>query len=164
MHYADPGQPMLEAIDGTGIRAATLTETLMGKIVGRAYVADKRQVEGKEPIPIRDCYDICVCGALEPDVLARVLGVIPPDALDSIAANFRNAPHDLHERDSKPVMDPKWGMPLPGIASRIGDAVSARDVGLLPVAEPLDQSDDDAIDGIGDGMRPEPDEDGGPSP
>ena len=164
MHYSNPGQPMREAINGNGIRAATVTETLMGKIVGRAYVADKRKVEGKEPIPIRDCHDICVAASLVPKILSRVLDVIPTDALDSIAPNFRNAPHDLHERDSKQIVGPKWGMHLPGIASRIGDAVSSRDIGLLPVAEPVGQSDDDTNDGIGDGMPPKPDQDGDPSP
>ena len=91
-------------------------------------------------------------------------GVTPPDALDSIATNFRSAPRNLHLCDGKPIVDHKWAVPSPGIASRIGDAVAARDIGLLPVAEPLGQSDDDTNDGIGDRMRPDPDEDGDPSP
>ena len=123
MHYANPRQPMREAINGTGIRAATMTETLMGKIVGRAFVADRRQDSAKEPIPIRDCYD-----------------------------------------NGKEIVNPKWTMRLRGIASRIGDAVSARDVGLLPVAEPLDQSDEDTNDGAGIGMRSKPERDRNPSP
>ena len=153
MHYSNPNQPMRETINGTGIRAATVTETLMGKIVGRAFVANTRQAAGKEPIPIRDCYDICVGGALVPDVLDRVLGIIPPAATDRIASNFRSAPHDLHLRDSKPIVSPSWTMPLRGIASRIGDAVSARDVGLLPVAKPLGASKDDTNNGVGSSGR-----------
>ena len=164
MHYSDPRVPMLETINGTAIRAATVTETLMGKIAGRAYVADKRQGEGKEPIPIRDCYDICVSAALAPGPLAGVLEVMPPDATDRIATNFRNAPHDLDRRDSKPIVAPKWVVPFPGIASRIGDAVSARDIGLLPVAVPADQSEDCANDGLGGTKPSKPRLGRGPSP
>ncbi len=165
MHYSDPRVPMREIVNGTGIRAATITETLLGKIAGRAYVADKRKDDGKEPIPIRDCYDICVSAALAPGPLARVLEVMPPDAKDRIATNFRKAPHDLHQRDNKPIVDPKWAVPLPGIASRIGDAVSARDIGLLPVAVPADQSEDYANDdGLGGAMPSKPRPGRGPSP
>ena len=164
MHYSNPSQPMREAINGTGIRAATVTETLMGRIVGRAYVADQWQAEGKEPIPMRDCHGICVGAALAPEVLDRVLGVTPLDAIHRVASNFRRAPHNLHQCDGKPIVDPKWAVPLPGIASRIGDAVSAQDVGLSLLAELSGGSDDDTNDGFGSGMRSKPEQGSEQSP
>ncbi|MCZ0943244.1 MAG: nucleotidyl transferase AbiEii/AbiGii toxin family protein [Gammaproteobacteria bacterium] len=137
MHYSHPDQPMAESVDGTGIRAATITETMMGKIVGRAYVADERTDNSdKQPIPIRDCYDICVCAAIEPEVLARIFNIIPLDARTRIARNLRDAPHDLHLRDKKPLITPTWVVPLPGIASQIGEAIALGDVERLPVARP----------------------------
>lgn len=161
MHYSHPDQPMAESVDGTGIRAATITETMMGKIVGRAYVANESPDDSdKQPIPIRDCYDICVCAALEPEVLARVLDVIPVDARTRIARNLRDAPRDLHLRDEKPLINPTWSVPLPDIASRIGEAVAFSDVQRLPVAKPpeIGGSDNDVSPRAtqSDGSSPNP--------
>ena len=89
---------------------------------------------------------------------------MPADAKDRIASSFRSAPHDLHQCHRKPIVDPKWEVPLPGIACRIGDAVSDRDVGLLPVAAPLDQSEDNANDSMGGGMQSNPQQGREPSP
>ena len=102
-----------------------------------AYVADERtENSDKQPIPIRDCYDICVCAAIEPEVLARIFNIIPLDARTRIARNLRDAPHDLHLRDKKPLITPTWAVPLPGIASQIGEAIAFGEVERLPVARP----------------------------
>ena len=140
--YMNPGHPAVPTIEGTGIRAANFTETFMGKIAGRAYNADNRPVvPGKQPIPIRDCFDICVCATLEPRILQGIFDALPDGARGRIAANYRSAPNDLHKRDSKPVVDPAWTVHLDGVAARIGDAVDARDVGLIPRAESRDRRD-----------------------
>ncbi len=160
MHYMHPDQPMVESVEGTGIRAATITETMMGKIVGRAYAADEEAGNpGRQPIPIRDCYDICVCAAVEKDVLARIFDIIPLDARTRIARNLRNAPRDLHLRDSKPLINPTWTGPWLDIASTIAEAVAIGDIGRLPEIQPtnIGVSNDDKPQTLrGDASKPSP--------
>ena len=55
-----------------------------------------------------------------------------------IANDFRDAPYDLAERDSKPVIEPRWSVPLAGIAQHIGRAVASGDLGSVPVATPIE--------------------------
>jgi len=139
MAYMDPNVPMRQSVEGTGIRAAGITEVLMGKIAGRALNADNRKPEageGKEPIPIRDCYDICVCAALQPRILVGVIDALPTSARERIARNFRDAPRDLYLSDPKPIIDPAWSVELDGIAAKIGDAVAAGQIDAVPVAQP----------------------------
>ena len=145
MAYMDPNLPMRQSVEGTGIRAAGITEVLMGKIAGRALNADHRNPEageGKEPIPIRDCYDICICAALQPRILVGVIDALPSSARERIARNFRDAPRDLHLRDPKPIIDPAWSIELEGVAAKIGDAVAAGHLGAIPVAQPNDRLPD----------------------
>ena len=151
--YMDPRHPAVPTIERTGIRAANLTETFMGKIAGRAHNADTSPAApGKQPIPIRDCFDICVCATLEPGILQRIFDKLPERARRRIAVNYRSAPDDLHKRDPKPLVEPAWAVQLDGVAARIGDAVDARDVGLIPQAESRDQRG--APPGPAEGSRP----------
>ena len=133
-HFMDPHRPMIDTVEGTGIRAASVTEIMMGKIVGRAHA---RTDAVKAPIPIRDCYDICVCAAREPQILQRILEVLEEGALQRIAENFRNMPRDLHSRDTKPVIDPRWLVPLDNIAPAIGEALASKNLRRIPVATPM---------------------------
>ena len=137
MHYMNPNHPMLDSVEGTGIRAADVTEIFMGKIVGRAHVAGGSKGGISQPIPIRDCYDICICAALAPHALRGIFDVLPPAARTRIATNFRTAPRDLHMRDTKPVISPTWVVALEGVAERIGEAVASKDLGRIPAAKKL---------------------------
>lgn len=134
MSYLHPGPPQMEFVAGSGVRAASLTEIFMGKLAGRALNAGRRPTATKRAIPIRDCYDICVCAALEPEILPRIFAVFDAPGRQVIATNFRAAPRDLHRTDPKPVVGATWAVDLEGVAARIGDAVAAGDCALLPVA------------------------------
>ena len=139
MAYANPATPMHKAIEDTGIRASTLTEVMIGKIAGRAFNANLRDTadhDQKPSIPIRDCYDICVCAVQRPDVLFRVLDILPIDARARIARNYHAVPHDLHLRDPKPIIAPTWAVELEGVGPAIGDAVLSGNLSLLPPAAP----------------------------
>ena len=131
MHFMNPDHPMIDSVEGTGIRAASVTEIFMGKLVGRAHTRD---AEERPRIPVRDCYDICVCAAREPQILQRIFEILDDDALQRIAENFQNTPPDLHQRDSKPVIEPRWSIALDNIAPAIGEAIAARDLSRLPEA------------------------------
>ena len=146
MHYSDPDHPMFDAVEETGIRAGGLVEIIMGKIVGRAHSADKRSDLAKQPIPIRDCYDVCVCAARAPDAL-------PAPARRRIATNFHDAPKDLHLLDAQRIVKPAWAVDLAGVAARIGEAVATGDLGRIPVASSLGSTPKDVPRR---GERPEP--------
>ena len=134
MHYMNPNHPLLDSVEGTGVRAAGVTEIFMGKIAGRAYTADGSTAGISRPIPIRDCYDICICAALAPDLLRGIFDALPHAARTRIATNFRTAPKDLHMRDARPVISPTWLVTLDGVAERIGEALASKDVSRIPVA------------------------------
>ena len=135
MAYMNPKHPMLDSVEGSGIRAANLAEICMGKIVGRFFNADARPPESaKQRVPIRDCYDVCVCAAVAPTVLQQIIDVLSPDALARISANLLNAPHNLHLKDGRSIIDPKWEIDLEDVAPRIGEAFASKSIESIPVA------------------------------
>ena len=136
MAYMDPKHPMLDSVEGSGIRTANLAEIFMGKIAGRFYNADTRSPESaKQRVPIRDCYDVCVCAAVAPTILQQIVDRLRPDALARISTNLLNAPHDLHMKDSRSIIDPKWEIDLEDVAPRIGEAFASRSIDSIPVAQ-----------------------------
>ena len=133
MELGDPPQRRFHmSVLDNGHRQVTVLD-----IAGRAHVADERTGGTRQPIPIRDCYDICICAALAPNVLSAIFDVLPSAARIRIATNFRTAPRDLHMTDVKPVISPTWSVALEGVAERIGEAVASKDLGCIPVAEKL---------------------------
>ena len=133
-----PGPDGPTSVEGTAIRAATFTEIFMGKIAGRAFNADKGPtIDGKQPVPIRDCFDIAVLAAQDPALLEDILARIPAAPLAEIVSNYRNAPEDLAEIDDKPIKHARWTIPLHGLPQRIADAFEAKDLTLMPLAKPF---------------------------
>lgn len=133
--YMNPEHPMLDSVEETGIRAANLSEIFMGKIAGRFLNADTIPPEtAKQGVPIRDCYDVCVCAAVAPNVLKQIVDVLPPEALARICNNLLDAPHDLHPQDGRSIIHPKWEVDLENVASRIGEALASGNIGRIPVA------------------------------
>lgn len=133
-----PGPDGPTSVEGTAIRAATFTEIFMGKIAGRAFNADKGPtVDGRQPVPIRDCFDIAVLAAQDPALLEDILARIPAAPLAEIVSNYRNAPEDLAAVDDKPIKHARWTIPLHGLPQRIADAFEAKDLTLMPLAKPF---------------------------
>ena len=71
-------------------------------------------------------------GAMDPDAVQVGLSAIPELLRKRIADAVASIPENLHELDSKPLIDPTWDVELPGLAQRIAPAVRHASVELLP--------------------------------
>ena len=137
-------------VGATNFQAATNQEILSGKIQGRMHRRGVRPAS----TPIRDLYDIVVAAHLDPGVVDRILREITPKGRVVIADDLRRLPGNLHETDSKPIINPQYQINLEGLPALVADAVEAGNETLLPEAKHISQ--DSTSDSDRPAWEPEP--------
>ena len=123
-------------IENTAIVASPLHRIMHGKLFGR--MGRRRAPRGDAGLrtPQRDLYDIAVCMAREPEVIAEVLEGKPGEMLRQVVQNLRKGPRDPTRANSgRPIIQGTYKVEMAGIGERIANALEAGDLSLMPVAK-----------------------------
>ena len=117
-----------QPITGCRLKAQSTRNIVEGKIEGRLL---DPEIENT----IRDLYDITVVARLEPNALKEVLEKAYkwPGWKEEAERSLASTPRDLHETDPRPIVNPRYGIELEGLAAQL--------VPLFRSGDPLDAPD-----------------------
>ena len=119
-------------IKPTGTPSQSLHDIMRGKVAGRAVIAHLLTGTSHDTPPIRDVYDFAICAHLEPDALLRVLDSMSDDFRIMAAKAYLDAPPDLHKRDRKPIINPRFDVPMHGLPQAAGQAIMEMGLSAIP--------------------------------
>ena len=118
-----------QSMRGTIFGAATTEEIITGKIAGRWADATRAT------IPIRDIYDVHVARALEPRALERTMRKLSDEERQRAATKLRAVPIDWHERDPKPIIEPKFKVDMRRAGHTLARAIETADVTQITICK-----------------------------
>lgn len=125
----------------TGTPSQSLNDIMRGKVAGRAVIAHLLTGTSHDTPPIRDVYDFAICAHLEPDALLRVLDCMSDEFRVMAAKAYLDAPADLYKRDRKPIINPRFEIPMHGLPQTVGQAILEMNLPTIPDAHRIECDD-----------------------